>query len=340
MALSPSLRRTVSFAWISIITVLIAVLAYHERNNIIHAIPYLVQTNYAVLIVTGGCELVYFVLQAIAAKKLYRQYGVNAQLSAITGMLFHATMLNEVIPTSGASGTAGFIFWGDRLGYGLRSSVAVSIWLSIVSYFTLIPAIIVCVRVLSILKAGPQYVIWGSIKVAIGFVALCTFLALLWLFYVKFRQRETSGKTLHDGYIKQLVDKIQNRLHWYTKNELRKEWKVITERPWHMITLWILLFSIYPVRVIMLMLCFTALHHPIGLSIAIEAYSLTLLFSVVSFAPTTLGVVEVALTTTLGWFGVPLPLALAGTLLYRIPSFWLPIPVGLMYQTWLVRQIH
>jgi uncharacterized protein (TIRG00374 family) len=41
-----------------------------------------------------------------------------------------------------------------------------------------------------------------------------------------------------------------------------------------------------------------------------------------------LGFVEAGLVGTLTLAGVPAPAALAATLLYRLVSYWLPIPVG------------
>lgn len=341
MALSPSWRRTLSLLWIGAIAILVAVFAYQERDDIVRAIPYLKRANYRVLISTTMCEIIYFILQAIGTTILYNVYNVRARLSIVTGMLFHATMLNEVMPTSGASGTAGFIFWGNRMGYGLRTSISVSIWLSLLSYIAIIPPVIACIRVLFMLPKGPQAIIWNAVKIGIVFTMILVLVAVLWTLYlVLAKWAGTFVPSVKNHVFARLVGKIQNKLHWYTKNELRKEWNIVSSHPWRMFITLVLLFSIYPVRVCMLMLCFMAIHYPIGWSVAIYAYSLTLLFSVVSLAPTTLGVVEIALTTALSWFGVPLPIALAGTLLYRISSFWLPIPVGLLYHPWLLSQVQ
>ncbi|PWI58330.1 lysylphosphatidylglycerol synthase transmembrane domain-containing protein [Sulfoacidibacillus thermotolerans] len=340
MNISPSLRHTLSLLWGSVIMLLIALLAYKEHKTIEAAFPYLTHANLLVAMVTIVCEWLYFALQALAAKQLYQLYNCFPRWSVLLGMLVHATMLNEVMPTSGASGTAGFIFWGERFGLGLRNSIAVSVWMTLLSYLALLPLVLVCLRVLVLLPGEPQSAILEAEKGFAWFLVAFTLLGLLWLFYVKRMKQETiSEKARLDGPIARFISKVQNKLHWYTNHEVRKEWIVIKSHPLRMMTVVGLLFAIYPVRVGMLMICFLALHHPIDLSVAIYTYSLTLLFSVVSLAPTTLGVVEVALTTALRWFGVPLPIALAGTLLYRIPSFWLPILAGLLYQAWLTKQI-
>jgi uncharacterized protein (TIRG00374 family) len=48
----------------------------------------------------------------------------------------------------------------------------------------------------------------------------------------------------------------------------------------------------------------------------------------VPFTPGGLGFVEAGLLGTLTLAGVPGPAALAATLLYRLVSYWLPIPAG------------
>jgi uncharacterized protein (TIRG00374 family) len=63
-------------------------------------------------------------------------------------------------------------------------------------------------------------------------------------------------------------------------------------------------------------------------SLVLLAYASAELLAQVPFTPGGLGFVEAGLVGTLTLAGVPGPAALAATLLYRLVSYWLPIPVG------------
>ena len=352
MALSVRMKRRLTWIWGAAVALLVGVFIWQERQDVIRALPYLAHADYAVLIVTTACEFVFFVLQGYAAQLLYRMYCKNTGVAVLTAMLVQATMLNEVMPTSGASGAAGFVYWGDRLKYGLGDSIAVSIWMSALSYVAIIPLVGICIRAVFVLPAEPRTIILDALKVMVLFAA-----AGVIALYGLYRYGKTAaggdpaseadlgiaGANPRQGArdaLQRLLRRLQKLRGWYSRDAVRREWRRVVNQPGRVALATLMLTSIYAVRVLMLELCFMALHVSLGLGQATYAYALTLLFSVVSLAPTTLGVVEVALTTALGWFGVPVPIALAGTLLYRIASFWLPIPAGLLCQAFLGNRVR
>jgi uncharacterized protein (TIRG00374 family) len=63
-------------------------------------------------------------------------------------------------------------------------------------------------------------------------------------------------------------------------------------------------------------------------SLVILAYAAVELLALIPFTPGGLGFVEAGLTGTLTLAGVPARDALAATLLYRLVSYWLPLPAG------------
>jgi hypothetical protein len=65
--------------------------------------------------------------------------------------------------------------------------------------------------------------------------------------------------------------------------------------------------------------------HP---SLVLLAYTSAELLALVPFTPGGLGFVEAGLAGTLTLAGVPGGDALAATLLYRLVSYWLPLPAG------------
>ena len=65
------------------------------------------------------------------------------------------------------------------------------------------------------------------------------------------------------------------------------------------------------------------------LPMVIFAYTIARILSIISFIPGGLGVTEGALVLIFIGFGIPSSVAIAGVLIFRLISFWLPIPVGL-----------
>jgi hypothetical protein len=63
-------------------------------------------------------------------------------------------------------------------------------------------------------------------------------------------------------------------------------------------------------------------------ALVVLAYTAAELLALVPFTPGGLGFVEAGLVGTLTVAGVPGSDALAATLLYRLASYWLPIPAG------------
>lgn len=70
------------------------------------------------------------------------------------------------------------------------------------------------------------------------------------------------------------------------------------------------------------------------LYVALLAYSAAQLLGQLPLTPGGLGVVEAGLTGTLALAGVPAAPAALATLAYRLASFWLPLPVGLIAWIW------
>ena len=74
-------------------------------------------------------------------------------------------------------------------------------------------------------------------------------------------------------------------------------------------------------------------------SLVLVAYVASVALALVPITPGGLGFVEAGLTTLLVFAGVTAEQAVVGTLLYRLVSFWLPIPIGaLAWAGWRVRR--
>jgi hypothetical protein len=75
-----------------------------------------------------------------------------------------------------------------------------------------------------------------------------------------------------------------------------------------------------------------ALGYRIPAGALVAAYAVGNLFMAVAVTPSGVGVVESTMTLTLAAFGAPVEVAAAGTILFRLFTFWLPMLAG--FFTW------
>lgn len=75
---------------------------------------------------------------------------------------------------------------------------------------------------------------------------------------------------------------------------------------------------------------FAALDMPIAPAVLIAGYAVGTVFMVVSITPSGAGVVEAAMTVTFTSLGIPLEVAAAATVLFRLYTFWLPMLAGFL----------
>ena len=82
---------------------------------------------------------------------------------------------------------------------------------------------------------------------------------------------------------------------------------------------------------------YLALGIHIALPIIVASYSFGLLFMLLSITPSGLGFAEPAMAIVLISMGVGSEIALAGVLIFRLITYWLPLPLGLYFlkkQVW------
>ena len=80
--------------------------------------------------------------------------------------------------------------------------------------------------------------------------------------------------------------------------------------------------------IVLLWLVLRALSLPLGFQVAVVAYAVSLMFSIVGFLPGGLGFVEVSLAAVLVSYGTPGVAAAAAVALFRLFELWLPLAAG------------
>ena len=120
--------------------------------------------------------------------------------------------------------------------------------------------------------------------------------------------------------------------------ELSHNRKLMVDQPWRVLMLICLQLTIFVLHSLALL----AILHGLGVSIAplaaLAAYGLALIVSAYTLLPAGGGTVEAALTVALSVQGVPLEAAIGATVLFRLFSFWLMLPIGAFCYRMLLRR--
>jgi uncharacterized protein (TIRG00374 family) len=93
------------------------------------------------------------------------------------------------------------------------------------------------------------------------------------------------------------------------------------------------------IAIALLQVVFAGLGHGLPAAALIAGYAVGAVLMVVSVTPSGVGVVEAGMTVILTSLGVPLEVAAAGTILYRLYTFWLPMIAGFLALR-LLRPVH
>jgi uncharacterized protein (TIRG00374 family) len=130
------------------------------------------------------------------------------------------------------------------------------------------------------------------------------------------------GPIWHDSQVQHMIDEI-------THNR-----KLMADQPWRVFSLILLQLIIFTLHSLALLAILHGLGVVIGPLATLAAYGLALIVSTYTVLPAGGGTVEAALTVGLTIQGVPLEAALGATVLFRLFSFWLLLPIGaLCYRT-------
>jgi putative heme transporter len=143
-----------------------------------------------------------------------------------------------------------------------------------------------------------------------------------WAMNVKRLIERMFGPTWHDSQVQRMVDEI-------THNR-----QLMADQPWRVLSLILLQLIIFTLHSLALLAILHGLGVMIGPLATLAAYGLALIVSTYTVLPAGGGTVEAALTVGLTIQGVPLEAALGATVLFRLFSFWLLLPLGaLCYRT-------
>ena len=258
----------------------------------------------------------------VAQGEIWRAIGKAAALPLTLGGVFRLSLaklfIDQALPSAGISGTVAVAKHFEQRGMG-KPAVMAAVAINLISYFVTY-IVLLLLAVVSLPLAGP---VRATVLVAtlVFVVSSLVLVALFWLLPGKLDR-----VIAHLSHLRPLQSLM--------RSVAQADARLVRRAP-------LLLFACTCQAAIVLLDAATvwALVQALGASasgVAVFAsFMISNLFRTLGVLPGGLGTFEASSVLTLQLSGVPLPVALAPTLLFRGLSFWLPMLPGM----WLSRQL-
>lgn len=289
------------------------------RNNF----SLLIKVQPAWLAIAVGAQAGTYLLNSFIGHILLRSFDPKTRIPVKD--LFKANIvtlfINQTIPSVQLSGNIYFFNFLKRRGVAEQKAYSLLL-LELLTFYTAVICIILVLLAISIFqKAAPAYftVIFVS-----GIFAFAIFAFLIGLLGRGKNVASLLKKLARIRFLKKGVSKFET----IPFAKLKNPWRIYKEHTSLVIRTIFLHSSIFLFDSITVF----ALFHGLGVSITYLAvftgFILTKIISLLPFIPGALILYEGSMTFFYVHLGVPVAVAAMVTLLYRVLSFWLPIPAG------------
>lgn len=221
----------------------------------------------------------------------------------------------HILPIGPAGSMAAAYYFYRKLGVNSQSFIFLSMfWMALTTLALLVMTLIA----LFLLPAQPDLPLHPARIIAVS-IALLLFAATLLLF-----KRQIMSMKFFQYFRKY---KIFQEFLDFRKN-FRHYQKALFTNKLSLSRAIVAAFIYYGANILTLTFTFLAFGYTPSLAVVVVAYSISLAVGTLSLAPAGVGATEATMILVLAQFGVPPALAVAITLLFRVISFWFPIPLG------------
>ncbi|HWK51048.1 MAG TPA: HAD-IC family P-type ATPase, partial [Steroidobacter sp.] len=252
----------------------------------------------------------------VAQGEIWRVIGRAAAFPLSFGTVFRLSLaklfIDQALPSAGLSGTAAVSKYFEQQGMA-KPAVMASIVISLASYFAMYAVLLVSALMLLPLPAAGRNVVTLA---TVAFLAGCA--VVVW---VLLKSADAGGR----------LTRVMSRLRLLqplAQSLAESDPKLVRNRP-------VMAAACGNQAAIVLLDAATvwalvhALGHPSSVLPVFASFMISNLFRTLGVLPGGLGTFETSSVLTLQLTGVPLPVALSATLLFRGLSFWLPMIPGI-----------
>jgi putative heme transporter len=327
-------RRRVLVGCLSYLLALIAALALLRARgtDLHHALDLLRQASLPLLGLALAAEALRFGAMGLLLSTLAARLGVRASPFASTRLMLIAVAARHVLPLGGVPDYALRAQFLQRRGMRAATIAAYFLLDSALSWLALI--VIFCAGFVGYLafewQLPPQPLLFGS-------AALATFLALALLVWLCRAPRLAARlAALLGSSLRRMPAWLGGRrvdaLSWPARFAEDLKQSLHTARATGSAPRFVVAVALLPplADIAALGAVFAALGQPVNPPAMLLGYGLAGYLAFLTPLPADAGVVEAALTLVFASLGYDLGIVVIGVLLFRLISFWLPIPVGLL----------
>ncbi len=244
-------------------------------------------------------------------------------------------LFNQTVPSAGISGNTFYVNFLSR--FNISGTVIISIILGELLVFYAAMEMIIVSLLIACLLVYKSFFAFKATLVAGIIIYLVFGLAVAFAGKKDYLNR-LYEKIINTRFIKKIFNNINKEITESTNSE--KGIQLLTllknNKP---IVINIFLFQLLVVAAdaFTLYVLFLGLGYPVAAFIVLLALISTKIISIIPFLPGALLLYESSMSFFFATAGVPVGTAIIVTLVYRLLSFWLPMPFGtLLYRKWLV----
>ena len=328
------LRRT---PWGAIIGLLllaaIVAVAYLNREEVIKAFVLLRNVRPHYLLLAFGAVLTGFVCAGQIYGRVLAMLGHRARFWWLTAAAMVTILINQAIPAGSVGAYAFLVASLRRRGFPV-GSVAMVAGMELLSWNGAVLVAFSYGLLYLLITSGLSgaSVSYGALAVALGVMSGAIYVASRpdetlqqWALRLKRIVNRLFGPVLTAAQVTQAVD------------EILASRRLILEQPRRIVVLVGLQLLIFCCHSLALLAILHSLGADPPVAAMFAAYGLTLIVSVFTLLPGGGGTVEAALTVALHAQGVPLEAALGAAILFRLISFWIMLPIGMICYRLLTR---
>lgn len=325
------------FPWSTVIGLLLlvalALLLYLNRHEVEEAVRLLRGARPGWIALAVACIAAGFLCAGQIYGRVLAALGHRASLMWLTGAAMVTILINQAVPAGSVAAYAFLVTSLRRRGFPV-GSVAMVAGLELISWNTAVIAAFIYGLVYLLITTGLSGAAISYTAVAVALSVLATVMYLVsrpddtfhsWGRNVKALVNRIFGPVWTSVQVQQVVD------------EILASRRMILEQPRRMVVLILLQLTVFTFHSLALVSILRGLGIAPPVLAVLAAYGLALIVSVFTLLPGGGGTVEAALTVALAAQGVPVEAALGGAVLFRLISFWVLLPFGLVFYRLLTR---
>lgn len=256
--------------------------------------------------------------------------------------LFKASIIslffNQTIPSAGISGNTFFFHFLARFNISKKTIISLILG-ELLVFYAAMETIIVTLLLLCLIVIREMKIYKNTL--AAGLIVYLGFAVAVMLAGRKNTLNRIYEKATKSKFVRKALQRIGRRVatERHSAKEIQLSEIIKNNKP-QLASAFLLQLLVVAADGFTLYVIFLGVGHPVSPLIILLAFICTKIISLLPFLPGALLLYESSMSFFLTNAGIPIGIAIIATLVYRMLSFWLPMPVGaFLYRKWLKKEL-